>query len=120
MDLLRYAQERGRRADALIEEIANGKEIACREGCSFCCFGVPLWVKPPEALQIAHALNKLPIRERREIASQAPVPTGRSIGKSPEGILRSPKPYRGRGAGHRKDRACVRFGYERDPLPLFR
>ncbi len=70
MDLLRYAQERLRRADALIDEITKEKEIACGKGCNFCCFGVPLWVKPPEALQIAHTLNKLPIRERKEIASR--------------------------------------------------
>ena len=68
--VLLYVRELTRRRDALISEILKEFDIACGEGCAFCCYGVPLWVKLPEALLITEALNELPIKDRKSIHSR--------------------------------------------------
>ncbi len=69
-ELFRLAEERAEIIDKIISDITSDLRIDCGEGCVYCCYGVPLWIRLVEAYHILHALNKLPIKERKEIASR--------------------------------------------------
>lgn len=68
--LLSLAEDRAKVIDSIISEITSGLKVDCGKGCVYCCYGVPLWVKTIEAFHILHALNRLPIRERKSVASE--------------------------------------------------
>ena len=68
--LLSFARERAEAIDALISEITSGIRIDCGEGCAYCCYGVPLWVRMVELYHLFDALNRLPAKGRRKIATR--------------------------------------------------
>ena len=68
--LLSFAEDRARVIDSIISEITSDLRLGCGKGCTYCCYGVPLWVRTVEAFHLLEALNKLPIKDRRVIASR--------------------------------------------------
>ncbi len=66
--MFKYAAERSRRLDRVISEVTARVKIACRKGCTYCCYGVPLWVRIVEAFHILSDLNSLPIKDRKVVA----------------------------------------------------
>ncbi len=68
--ILNFAEERVEIIDSIISEITSDLKLDCGEGCVYCCYGVPLWVRLVEAYQILKALNELPLKERKKIASE--------------------------------------------------
>jgi len=65
-----YAKERRRLFDLVLREVTRGMRTGCTKGCTYCCYGVTLWIRRVEALSILELLNRLPIRERKEIAGR--------------------------------------------------
>jgi len=68
--LLSFARERAKAIDSLISETAGSLKVDCGKGCTYCCYGVPLWVRGVEIYLLLDALNGLPVRQRKEIASR--------------------------------------------------
>ncbi len=68
--ILSFARERAELIDLILSELTSEVKIDCGKGCTYCCYGVPLWVRGVEIFQILDALNNLTIKERREIASR--------------------------------------------------
>jgi len=68
--LLLLARERAKLIDSILSEIAQDLKIDCGRGCTYCCYGVPLWVKTIEAIHLLEALNGLPLKDRKIAASR--------------------------------------------------
>jgi len=56
--------------DSLIQEKNIKNKIICKKGCTICCESVNLFVFPQEIFLIVNALNKLPFKQRKEIAKK--------------------------------------------------
>lgn len=65
-----YARERARRLDTVLGEMTADLELACKKGCAYCCFGVPLWVRLVEGFHILSTLNAMPLKERKVFAKR--------------------------------------------------
>jgi len=64
-----YARERASLIEELLREIIENTKIDCHKGCVYCCYGVTLWIKRAEAVLLVDFLNRLPLRDRKEIWS---------------------------------------------------
>lgn len=62
-----YAEERSRLFEETLKKATEGVKIDCRRGCTYCCYGVTLWIKRVEAVLMVDFLNRLPLKERKEI-----------------------------------------------------
>ncbi|NPA40662.1 MAG: hypothetical protein GXO18_00095 [Aquificae bacterium] len=67
---LEYAKERVRVLEKILKDVIEGVPVDCSKGCAYCCYGVTLWIKEPEAVLLVDYLNSLPLKERKEIAKR--------------------------------------------------
>ncbi len=65
-----YVQERLKVREGILRTILEEVPVACSKGCVYCCYGVTLWLKRPEALVLVEYLNGLSLKERKRVAKK--------------------------------------------------
>ncbi len=68
--ILSFARERAKLIDLILSEATSEVRIDCGKGCTYCCYGVPLWVRGVEVFHLLEGVNNLSIKQRKEIATR--------------------------------------------------